>query len=369
MKHPPAPLRLTQRPRNLMAALLALCLTFAGTALAGCSDGRGGYSTNKALFTSVYDPDDLSAHIRDQPVDYADPAYWVSRPSETPLPVDVFYFYPTSWYKVSDDESNLCAIDNEIMRETAPAVFEEQATAFETAGNVFAPYYRQIDAAYYLGESKINQMKLMSGAPLLDAFAALDYYFEHCNEGRPFILAGHSQGSNLLEYVLTGYMNEHPELKERMVAAYLIGYGVMKNTGYLTGSNAFKFAEGPDDTGVVISYNTEAPEIEGTNPVTEPGALNINPITWTRTSETAPASASKGARIGGVDVGPLADATVDRARGAVICSTVDPDEHSSANGVFPRGVYHAQDYAFYYYDLRANAELRAATYLARHGRV
>ena len=119
---------------------------------------------------------------------------------------------------------------------------------------------------------------------------------------------------------------------------------------------------------MVVSFNTEAPEIAGKNPVTEVGALVINPITWTRTSETAPTSASKGARIDGVDVGPMADATVDRSRGSVICSTVSPDDYVSESGILPHGVYHAQDYAFYYYDIRANAELPAATYLAEHGK-
>ncbi|RDB62755.1 hypothetical protein C1878_06890 [Gordonibacter sp. 28C] len=363
----PVASRFAQRSaQSWVAVLLAVCLFAAGAAFAGCASEQPSTSDPSNSPTMVSDPDDLSASIEYEPIDYADPARWIARPSETPLPVDVFYLYPTAWHKVSGGESNLCAIDNETLLEGAPKIFDEQATAFETAGNVFAPYYRQVDAAYYLSASESDQTKLLGGVPALDAYTALDYYFEHCNEGRPFILAGHSQGSNLLKYVLQDYMGKHPELKERMVAAYVIGYKVMGDEGFL-GPDAFKFAEGPDDTGVVISYNTQAPEIEGANPVTEAGALGINPITWTRTSETAPASASKGARINGVDAGPLADATVDSARGALICSTVDPDDFGSASGVFPKGVYHGQDYAFYYYDLRANAELRAATYLAEHG--
>ncbi|MEG2531139.1 MAG: DUF3089 domain-containing protein [Raoultibacter sp.] len=323
--------------------------------------------------TYVYNPDNLSEHVLYEPIDYADASQWVARPTETPLPVDVIYLYPTSWQKKGADESNLCSIDNESLRATAPLVFEQQATAFETAGNVFAPYYRQADAAFCLGLSDTDQRKVLGGTPLQDVTTALDYYFEHCNQGRPFILAGHSQGSQILNYVLQGYLiGEHPELKDRMVAAYLIGYSVTPNNGIFLGSNAFKFAEKADDTGVVVSYNTEASSIEGPNPIVKENAMNINPITWTRSTETAPASASKGARINGVDVygidgGPLADATIDPKRNVVVCSTADPDLFSSKSEVFPKGSYHAQDYAFYYYDLRANAELRAAAYLEQQG--
>lgn len=338
----------------ILAALLCLCV------LPACSTEA---SPEKPL-TYIPNPDNLSEHIVYEHIDYADKKQWVAQPDETPLPVDVFYLYPTSWQKKSPDESNLCTIDNETLRTTAPLVFEQQATAFETAGNVFAPYYRQADAAFCLGLSDSEQLQVLCGTPLLDVEAALDYYFENCNQGRPFILAGHSQGSQILSYVLQGYMDKHPELKERMIAAYLIGYSVTPNTGIFMGTNAFKFAEKADDTGVIVSYNTEAPVVEGHNPIVRENALNINPITWTRTSETAPASASKGARVGGVDKGPLADATIDIQRNVVVCSTVDSETFSSKNGVFPKGAYHGQDYGLYYYDLRANAELRAATYLA-----
>lgn len=343
---------------HLAAAALAILL-FLG-ALSSCS----AVASLEKPQTYVYNPDNLSEHVLYEPLNYADEAQWVARPSETPLPVDVIYLYPTSWQKQSDEESNICSIDNKTLRATAPIIFEQQATAFETVGNIFAPYYRQADASFCLSLPEVEQQKLLCGTPLTDVTTALDYYFKNCNQGRPFILAGHSQGSQILNYVLQSYlMSEHPELKNRMIAAYLIGYSITPSNGIFLGHNAFKFAESADDTGVVISYNTEASSVEGLNPIVKQDAMNINPITWTRTSETAPASSSKGARINGVDAGSLADATIDPQRDVVICSTTDPDLFSSKSGIFPKGAYHAQDYAFYYYDIRANAELRVATYL------
>ena len=45
-----------------------------------------------------------------------------------------------------------------------------------------------------------------------------------------------------------------------------------------------KFAEEPDDTGVIISYNTQSPKVQpGHNPVVGNNiGLVINPISWNR---------------------------------------------------------------------------------------
>lgn len=59
-----------------------------------------------------------------------------------------------------------------------------------------------------------------------DVYAALDYYFEHYNHNRPFIMAGHSQGSAICQIVLEEYMRVHPEFLKRMVVTYSGGFSV-----------------------------------------------------------------------------------------------------------------------------------------------
>ncbi|MEG2361821.1 MAG: DUF3089 domain-containing protein, partial [Christensenella sp.] len=194
-----------------------------------------------------------------QAVDYSDTAHWVALPKQTEKPVDVFYLYPTVWAKQNENEPNVCEIDNELMLAGGKAAYEMQATAFEAAANVYAPYYRQADAAYCLSLSDEQQTQLLGEIPKEDVFAALDYYFEHYNNGRPFFLAGHSQGSNMLLFVLSEYMKEHPDRYERMVAAYVIGYSVTDQ--FLQENPHLKFAQAAGDTGVIISYNTEAPNV------------------------------------------------------------------------------------------------------------
>lgn len=298
-------------------------------------------------------------------IDYSDESHWLSLPESIDEPVDIFYVYPTAWHKINQNEPDICRIDNITMLEGASRVFETQATAFETVGNIFAPYYRQADAAVCLSLSLEDQNAMLSGAPKQDLFDALDYYFENYNEGRPFILAGHSQGSNMLLFVLSEYMDSHPDLYERMIAAYVIGYSVTDE--YLSDNPHLRFAEGAGDTGVIISYNTEAPGIQADNPVLLENANVINPISWVRDETTAPASESMGSSIDGVYTEHFADATIDLERGVLVCSTADIEKFSSNNGLFPSGVYHSQDYPFYYYDIRANAELRAANFLGLSG--
>jgi hypothetical protein len=104
----------------------------------------------------------------------------------------------------------------------------------------------------------------------LDGVAAFDYYIRHFNNSRPFFLVGHSQGATILSNLLAGYMKEHPDVYSRMIAAYVIGQPITDE--YLARNHHLKFAEGPDDTGVIVSWNTEAPEIGGTPPAFENGS-------------------------------------------------------------------------------------------------
>ena len=303
--------------------------------------------------------------------DYSVAKHWMNLPGKADRAVDVFYLYPTAWARMGENEPYVCAIDNPVMLMQAKLAFVRQAIAFEPVGNIYAPYYRQIDSAYRAALPVAEQEKLVGGIPVTDGVAAFDYYIKHYNNGRPFILAGHSQGSNVLIYLLSGYMKDHPDVYSRMIAAYVIGYSVTGD--YLTKNPHLKFANGANDTGVIVSYNTEAPKVIGSNPVVLPGALVINPITWTRGEQLATAEQNLGSIIlnakGEVavwDVKNFADAKVDLARGVLICSTVDVDKWSPGGKVFGKGVFHTFDYPFYYYNIRENAAGRTSNFLSKN---
>jgi hypothetical protein len=174
-------------------------------------------------------------------------------------------------------------------------------------------------------------------------------------------------------------MKAHPAVYKRMIVAYVVGYPITH--AYLAQNPLLKFATGPTDSGVIVSWNTEARTIAAPNPVVQPGAIAINPITWTRSQK--PASAAQ--NLGSIELNPatgtpvlnangtirrfmgLADARVDKAKGVVICSTVNPAAPPYfTRGGFPMGVLHTFDYPLYFFDVRANAAERVEYFFARN---
>jgi hypothetical protein len=297
-------------------------------------------------------PDPVSTSI-----DYSQAARWLSLPA-TVYKADVFYLYPTTSWTKDNSQSMICAIDDSLMMAGAAQAYTRQATAFDTAANVYAPFYRQDNS------SPENRLNVIAGIPTADATAAFDYYIRHFNQGRPFILAGHSQGANIVCNLLSGYLKANPEVYSRMIAAYVIGGPVTQ--AFLTANPHLKFATGPDDTGVIISYNTEAPGFTGVNPVIYGDTgLVINPISWTRSETTAGVSEGLGSLFpnkAGVweKIPQYADARVDVAKGVLVCTTADESKIAILDSLsgFPAGVYHSFDFPFYYYNIRQNAANR-----------
>ncbi len=312
----------------------------------------------------------------DQPVisdvtDYSMASHWLSIPA-IHSPVDIFYYYPTAWHKLNESDPIICEIDNPLMLAGAASVFGRQATAFETVGNIYAPFYRQDDAASTVALPSEEQAKIVGGIPTRDATAAFDYYIKNFNNGRPYILVGHSQGAIVLSNLLSGYMKENPTAYQNMIAAYVIGWPITSE--YLAKNPHLKFAEGPDDTGVIISYNTQSPDMNGINPLLN-GVIGIviNPITWTRDETVATVEQGLGSLLPDSTfvfkpVPQFADARVNIAKGVLECSTAAADEliaYIVSMSGLPEGVYHSFDIPFYYYNLRQNAENRANKFLGK----
>jgi hypothetical protein len=311
-----------------------------------------------------------------KPTDYQSRSHWLCLP-KTPLKkVDVFYLYPTEYVRGAG-EPLICPVDEPQMMAAAKVAFQRQATAFQTVGNIYAPYYRQADAASRAKMTLKEQARVVAGAPTIDGIAAFKHFLDHYNHGRPFILVGHSLGSNVTANLLAQFMGTHPRVYRRMIAAYVVGYSI--TPGYLAKYPFLKFAKGRNDTGVIVSWNTEAPTVAGKNPVLLPGGIAINPISWTRKQTRAPAAKNAGS----IELDPatgtpvltaegrikrfldVADARVDKTRGVVICSTIEWQEPPYYTpGGFPTGVLHPFDYPLYFFSVRANAADRVAHYFA-----
>ncbi|MCH5264661.1 MAG: DUF3089 domain-containing protein [Lachnospiraceae bacterium] len=297
--------------------------------------------------------------------DYSDKNNWLNIPEIT-KEVDTFYIYPTVFADPSEDAPDIVPIDNELMRTNAQGIFEQQASVYEESTNVFAPYYRQSNLIALSNLRGDDLMQYQMQEQRTDLYAALDYYFENYNDGRPFILAGHSQGSIMSIIVLGDYMQAHPEYYERMVAAYPIGFSVTKK--WLEEHPYAKFAEGADDTGVIVSWNTEGPGNKGQDSiVVEEGAVSINPLNWKRDDTYAGVEENLGSLVQNEKTKKyeikdgMADAQIDTERGVVICTT---DKVFVTNSeIFGKESLHNGDYALYYANLQKNVADRIDSYL------
>ncbi len=164
-------------------------------------------------------------------------------------------------------------------------------------------------------------------------------------------------------------MKDNPKVYQRMIAAYIPGYPV--TASYMSNYPHLKFAEGPDDTGVIISYNTQAPDVVYNLVVSEMVGLVINPITWTRTETEATAAEGLGSIMPDPvtlkfhPVSQYADARVDVAKGVLICTTADENALNIYTKAFGKGVYHSFDYPFCFSNIRANARNRANKFLSK----
>ena len=305
--------------------------------------------------------------------DYSDKKLWLAMPESPDMPVDVIYLYPSSCH--DPEAGDICAIDDPSMMETAGINFAHQAAVFEPLANIYAPYWRQVNA---------EKLPLMSfeevsenewAEPRTDVYAALDYYFENLNDGRPYFLAGHSQGSRLLYMTLSEYMSEHPEYYANMIAAYCIGDSLTKE--YLAENPHVKAAQGAEDTGVVVSWNTEGPANKGRNSlVVAPGAIAINPLNWCTDETPAGAELNLGTFVphltdAGMDeLSVRADAVLDLERGSVMVTNPEFEKYAitampgfeAAEPVFGPASYHGCDYSFFFLNIRENALRRAAAW-------
>ncbi|MBR3224233.1 MAG: DUF3089 domain-containing protein [Atopobiaceae bacterium] len=310
------------------------------------------------------------------PTDYSNKRSWLSCPKDPSKRVDLVFLYPSSCH---DPKAGIiCSVHNRSMRGGAKRNFSQQATVFEPVANMYAPYWRQVNGM------KLSQMSFEEvdeaewAEPRTDVYAALDYYFEHLNQGRPYFLAGHSQGSRLCHMALSEYMKEHPDRYANMIAAYCIGDSLTRQ--YLEKNPHIRAAQGPDDVGVVVSWNTEGPANKGHDSlVVAPDAISINPLNWRTDNTPAPAELNLGSfmprlLLPGMRKLPVnADAVIDPERGTVIvteprlskCTITAIPGFKHLETVFGPASYHGCDYSFFFLNIRENVRTRADAWFAR----
>jgi len=293
-----------------------------------------------------------------KPLDYSNDENWLIKRYVNDAEYDVIFFYgtgikePTYENGVGEiSEAMKIAGKSNFISVGSQLTYVKSSKNNEHKANVFIPLYRQMALYYALSNYTMHNDIINDDrekGPYADIKNALDYYFTVLNKDatRPFVLAGHSQGSAMLQVVLEEYFIEggHKEYLKKMVAAYSTGYGVSKKwfdglDKKLGGEEVIHFATGALDYNCLISWNAEGPNPTGKNFLLSDDEYDtyvINPLNWKTDETQATIAENFGVLINNpnkdendplstdyivsTDESELFDAKIDLRRGSVVCS-------------------------------------------------
>lgn len=239
-------------------------------------------------FTGIYSQKLPSFHAHHQPSapDYSLPENWSALPfrkdAADHLPagetwveddqkqVDVFYIYPTLYMKGKTWNADIQNKKLNSRIDRFPVKY--QASVFNRSARVYAPRYRQaIIQSFY--DTTGNGTQALDFA-YEDVKRAFRYYLAHYNQGRPVIIASHSQGTHHARRLLKDFF-ETDSMKQRLVCAYTIGYQMNKND-----YTVITPCTDATQTGCYITWSTFR---EGHEPPADSkliGDVCVNPLTW-----------------------------------------------------------------------------------------
>jgi hypothetical protein len=229
--------------------------------------------------------------------DYANPASWLCRPgredacsgdltttivaasgtltretwaADPKAPIDCFYVYPT----VSTDPGT----HSDMTADPAETnVISQQFARFGSKCRPFAPLYRQVTLAGLRQRLAGGGLELDRGLGYNDVRDAWQSYLQRDNQGRGFVLIGHSQGSYVLQELIRREIDGKP-VQSRLVSAILLGatFTVAKGQDVGGAFQKIPLCRKPSQTGCVVtfaSYRSTVPPPANAlfGRVTEPG--------------------------------------------------------------------------------------------------
>jgi hypothetical protein len=373
----PSPLPMCAR-RFLMLIFL-LTIIFVGGALAIYQWG-GDFLLRQATPKGHYEPPPQGG----APV-YREANYWIARPD---LPDDpsrwlpdgmqpaargkaaIFYVHPTTY--LERDQWNAPFVADTAAEFRARLFVQSQASAFNGAGEIWAPRYRQAAYGAFLLNSRDAQLAL--GLAYQDVEFAFEEFLRQIGTDRPIILTAHSQGALHLMRLLARHGQD---LRPRLVAAYVVGWPVdaradlptlgipacrsAEQAGCLLSWLSFREPANPD---LILDHWRETKGPTGVDRKRD-SVLCVNPLSGALNG-SAPAQANRGTLIPSAD---LVSAAVQPGQVGGRCEDglliVDGDIPNLGPYVLPGNNYHVYDYALFWGSIRADAERRLAAWQKR----
>ncbi len=203
-----------------------------------CKPGRKGDACNVDLTTTVIKADGTTTREEFA----ADPK----------AAIDCFYVYPT----VSTDTTP----NSDMTADPAEkGVVLQQFARFASKCRPFAPMYRQITVAglrSVLANPGSAAGMFGKGVQYNDVKDAWNYYLKNDNQGRGFVLVGHSQGSYILEELIKNEIDGKP-IQKQLVGAYILGATLPTPKGKDVGGvfKSIPLCRKPGQIGCVVNYS------------------------------------------------------------------------------------------------------------------
>ena len=307
------------------------------------------------------------------PPDYTSLDFWAAHPDKVdeadgvPDPsltngqaeaqADVFFIHPTTF--IVEDAWNADVTDEKLNKKTDESTIRHQASIFNGSCRVYAPRYRQMvyGGFYATPEQRRTGWQAYETA-YQDVKTAFEYYLENENEGRPFVLATHSQGTAHAIRLTREFLDGKP-LAEQLVTAYLVGWPIPTDT-----FSVLKPCETPGETGCYTTWCTFAWDYYPEEAVAAyQRAYCSNPVSWTADTLTTDKSMHKGTVLRGYK---KVYSQALEVKATTILSATKPDV--PLKFLYNIKNYHVGDYNLFWMDVRENVALRVQKYLELHGK-
>ena len=311
---------------------------------------------------------------------------------------DVFFVHPTTYFG-QHNWNQPPGIDpaTELVDEM---VLPAQASVFNGSCRIFAPRYRQGTFYVFLTTDKNSDEALHLA--FNDVVRAFRHYLDHFNNGRPFFIAGHSQGSLHAVRLLEEVIERDEQLVKSLVAAYPIGFQLPMDKFDRTLKN-IRPSVSPTDLHSVVAWDTFGGHTNPKNPIDrsryfyhdkgqwelryKKKNFGINPLTFTNAPGVADPSQNLGAvhvqydapfrytawwgteKIGMQAIGlsspePAIVSAELRSNQFVYIS--EPLNRQFKTAMMPGKNYHNYDIPLFYMNLRKNVAERLAAYLEKN---
>ena len=319
--------------------------------------------------------------------DYRSAQAWIARPD---LPDDpsrwtpdastadsqgtaaVFYIHPTTY--LERDRWNAPLLPGSETELRTRLFVQSQASAFQAAGRVWGPRYRQAAFGAFLLKSEDAEAAL--NLAYSDVAAAFDEFVREAGD-KPIILAGHSQGALHLERLLAEKV-AGKSIAKRVVAAYVVGWPI--DTQSDLPALGLPACTSPSEAGCILSWMSFG-EPANADLILDDWSktrglaggqrssdyvLCVNPLTGTENA-AAPPQANPGTL---VPTPGLRSAALTPHLVGARCSKglllIDGTIPPLGPYVLPGNNYHVYDYALFWAAVRGDAARRLASWNHDH---